>query len=177
MGERRIVVKQTSSDGKAYTDIAVTNLYVSTAGQFMTEGQLIWHRFSAMLVANSIIFVLMGKALERAIDGRPWTRDASLVLLAGGVFGTVLSCAWLNITLRSLRLQRYWRECALWFDWEGLPNPTRHAYERWRTEKGKGAGSYGVLGKPAIFVISMFIVAHLIVALYGLYRAWGTAVE
>ncbi len=165
----RWVVKQTSDVAGEYSDIAVTNLYVSVARQFMTEGQLIWSRFNAMLVANSIIFLLIGRALEGGIEGEQLTRGAILLVLIAGFFGVILSIAWLNLNLRSLRLQRYWRECAIRFDWEKLPNPTRYAYERWAEERGKGSGNYGILGKPAIFVIVMFIAAHCTMTLVGLH--------
>lgn len=163
------LVKPTSKVPGEYSDIAVTNLYASVARQFMTEGQLIWSRFSAMLVANSIIFVLIGSALGRAIEAGKFTSGASLLMLVGGLFGVALSVVWLNLNLRSLRLQRYWRECAMSFEWERLPNPTRYAYDRWMEERGKGYGNYGVLGKPAIVVIAMFIAAHSATALIGLH--------
>jgi len=147
-----------------YSDIALTNLYSAAANQFITEGQLIWSRFNAMLVANSIIFILAGPSI------RDLQSTSNLLLMLGtGVFGLLISIVWLQLSYRSIQLQRYWRDCAMGFSWQqGFPNPTTYIYERWEKEKKKSVGKYLVLGKLGLFVIWMFIAAHSVIIIVAI---------
>lgn len=163
--------------GDNYSDIALTNLYSATVHQFMTEGQLIWSRFSAMLVANSIIFILAGPAIRE-----PQRILNVLLMLSAGIFGLLISIVWLMLNNRSLKIQRYWRDCANMFSWKDYPNPTKYVYERWEwekekkkekeKEKKKAVGERLILGGLGLFVIWMFIVAHLSIVVSAIWFLW-----
>lgn len=106
-----------------YTDIAFSNLLNIYAGQVNSARQVVWQRYTAMLIANSIFFGLIVSA------------EASYRKL-GAVVGIALCCIWVAMLLADWKLFKNRLLTASRFQWTHLgpdanPFPAMHTQEKW----------------------------------------------
>jgi hypothetical protein len=144
--------------GNQHTDISLTNLFGAYIQLLSVERQLIWGRFSAMLVANTIIFYIINN-----IYNDPAER---LFTLTACVFGVLLCFAWLTMTHRGWNYSNILRDVAERFKWEGYPNPLSReqlpaAYPRW-----------DIIRYAAYSVIVLFIIAYVLILIRVSIRAF-----
>lgn len=94
---QRLEVCPTSLQGQTsqYSDIALTGLFSAHVSLISSERQAIWQRFTAMLIANSLIFSFLTQT-RRTGDGR--SLEAIDVTVAV-VFGLLLCVAWWGMTV------------------------------------------------------------------------------
>jgi hypothetical protein len=87
------------SNGKTGEETNAAVAYETAVMLWVHEGQMIWSRYNAMLVANSVVLAAIGLTIG----------DSSLLLRLGlPIAGIVLCIAWLALLMRSNDLQRYW---------------------------------------------------------------------
>jgi hypothetical protein len=79
-----------------YSDIAMTNLFISYVHLINSERQAIWQRYQAMLLGNSIILGLVVRT----------GGISSHELIAATVLGLALCTAWLVMTKSRWKLFR-----------------------------------------------------------------------
>jgi hypothetical protein len=114
--------------------------------QFLSaERQLIWDRFSAMLVANTIILNALTNTYN---DSTEW-----LFTLIACVFGILLCIAWLMMTYEGWKYTDRLRNDAVnCFRWEGCPNPLIPA-----------APQRKIIRRATIPVIALFIITYVLI--------------
>ena len=132
-----------------HTDLSLTNLFGVYVQLLSTERQLIWDRFSAMLVANTIILNII-----IFIYNKPTER---LFTLIACVFGMLLCFAWLTMTHQGWNYTDIVRDVAGKFRWEGYPNPLDRAllpeaYHR-----------RDIICRAAYSVIVLFIITYVLI--------------
>ena len=112
-----------------YADIALSGLFNAHANQINSERQAIWQRYTAMLVANSLVFAFMGGVAPSLY--RP---------IAGSIAGIVLCAIWYGMTKSGWTVFRMRVDRALEFSWPTLgpqANPFRVTMEY---ERGRWGG-------------------------------------
>ena len=75
--------------------------YQAAANLWVYEGETLWSKFNALLVANSIVLA----ALALAMNAR---RPPAVFLIAMPIAGIILCALWLLLTMRSFAYYRYW---------------------------------------------------------------------
>lgn len=134
-----------------YTDISLTNLIGLHVNQVNSERQAIWQRYTAMLVANSILFIFSRNGNRDAID-----------VFFGILVGIVLCIFWIWITLIGWEIfDMRWRS-SMKFEWEKLsekahPFNVSIQYH----EKFKG----DIIKKISVWVICIFIAGYVYVGI------------
>lgn len=128
--EPALVVEPTSIvevDGKRiYTDIALTNLFACHVQKLNVEKQLIWQRYTAMLLANSVLVGLLGVNLDSLGPGSSNLREGICVL------GIVLCVLWLVVTFNGWEIAGRRLKAAARFEWPGFPSPIgTRLYPEW----------------------------------------------
>jgi hypothetical protein len=120
--------------------------------QFLSaERQLIWDRFSAMLVANTIILNALTDIYNDSTE--------RLFTLIACVFGMLLCIAWLMMTYEGWEYTDKLRKDAVnCFRWEGCPNPLI-------PERKK------IIRRATISVIVLFIITYVLILIRVLIRA------
>lgn len=82
----------------------LTLLFQSAITLSNHEGDLIWSRFSAFIVANTIIFTLIGVILE--------TSSRNIPIWAISIIGFIVTFLWLLSTARGFEAIEYWNHSA-----------------------------------------------------------------
>jgi hypothetical protein len=83
-----IIEPHTVVDGQMkHTDIAATAIYNTTVSIINSERTVVWQRYQALLLANSIVFGFMGRG----------DLSTAYVLIAG-VLGLMLCLCWWHLT-------------------------------------------------------------------------------
>ncbi len=75
--------------------------YQAAVSLWTNEAQLIWARFNAMLVANSIVMAVIGVALTSE-------HPKPTLALVTAVAGFVLCVMWVPLTFRGFDYHKYW---------------------------------------------------------------------
>jgi len=112
-----LVISPTGPEGKVYTDISLANLFSSHVHKLNVEKQLIWSRFTAMLVANSILLGLFGFSLKDVARIPSWW---GIGVCVGGIGLCIL---WFKLTSVGWELMNRRLKEAHRFVWEGYPSP------------------------------------------------------
>ena len=75
--------------------------YQAAIDLLVYEGELIWARFNAMLVANTIIITIIGFSISSS-------RPLSVILVGMPILGMVLCGMWFFLTKRGFDYYKYW---------------------------------------------------------------------
>lgn len=153
--ENLIAEKADPCATKSYSESTIVNLFNAHANSINVEKQLIWQRYQAMLVANSIGFGFITGNLS-----------APPRAMLGCAFGLLLCLFWLRVTKfgwnhmwdRINRAQR--------FTWVGLDNPFDGPYQQ-DVKVGK-VKDY--IYETANSIIYLFMVSYIFMALWSFLR-------
>lgn len=93
-GEQKVPTERSSTENARVGYQVATNLWIY-------EGELLWSKFNALLVANSIVLASIGLAISA---------PSSLMVFSTGmpVVGIVLCVLWFQLTNRSFGNYKYW---------------------------------------------------------------------
>lgn len=131
-----------------YSDIAFTSLFNAHVAIINSERQAIWQRYSAMIIANSIVLALASLAQL------PSEQKVLFTL----ILGLPLCSIWYFMTVSGYRLFLMEVRRAQEFIWVGLGekiNPFTVALEY---ERGKPGG---FIFRASLFVIAWFVLGYL----------------
>jgi hypothetical protein len=95
-----------------YSDTAIANLFNAHVNSLNAEKQIIWHRFQAMLLGNSIIISFATKEAAEPI-----------ITLCTGIFGIFLCALWLWLNSIGWDLASKRSDAIRSFEWKGYENP------------------------------------------------------
>jgi hypothetical protein len=152
-------------------EIARVNLYGVALGLAATEAQLIWARFNAMLVANTLVGAIIVAPV--AAGHPPPERNSDLIWLIAGVAGLCLAVIWQRLTVWGWRAAKIPWEYASQFHWEYSENLADHYAQ-------KLANSMDPTGQDqiqrwALRVIWLFIIAYAsVIGLGSFFLLHGT---
>lgn len=154
---RKVIVRPTAPKERGdnqYTDIALTGLLGIHSGQINSARQAVWQRYTAMLIANSIIIGFMGGG------GQLLEKFDRAVAAFGGI---ALCCSWLALLIvdnqgLARRIVR-----ANEFRWSHISSPHANPFLL-MTEEDRGIGQV-VFVLPAV-VIWIFFVLHVSIAIW-----------
>jgi hypothetical protein len=146
----------------ATLDTARIGYQVATS-LWIYEGGLIWSKFNALLVANSIILAAIVLALTTS-NGIP--RLAGLFSTAMPPIGIVLCWLWLSITRRSFAFHSHWidsaREIEKRFPGQVVTTVADGRdlakHSRFRGLPRVETSSYLIIGLFAVFYVILFVV-------------------
>lgn len=136
-----------------YTDISLTNLFMASVNMINVEKQLIWNRYTAFLVGNTIVFNLLSKDISDRF-----------IKVGACIFGVILCLmwylityiGWLNLTSRINRTRA--------FIWNKYINPLEFG-----TTPGISSGKRSdIIRNIAFCVIVLFAFVYLAVLLLEL---------
>src|SRR5205823_737646 len=125
-----------------------------------------WSRFSAMMVANSILLGVAGQFVVENKPGLPW-----LWFLAFPVVGLALCYLWAAAVSRGLQYQDYYVRAARSIEQTHL-SPTITVVSEGQNQAESRMGGFGQLRTRSTmrWVIVVFVVLHIAVAGLVLYR-------
>lgn len=75
-------------------------LYSSAINLMNHEGDLVWSRFNVFILANTILFILIGELLK--------TNNKQMSILVVSFVGLILTFLWLISTVRGFEAIEYW---------------------------------------------------------------------
>lgn len=146
------------------------------------EGELIWSKFNAMLVANSVVLAILGLTITYT-----GTRQLNLVTVVISIAGIVLSLLWGLLTRRGFYNYKYWIRCARELEGHLLPVESVHRGATYakgdkvtfkiRDKDGKVIDDHFQLGSviqhfnvetSSYLIISLFAVMYILALIYGL---------
>lgn len=129
----------------AETHLAFYSSYIAVAN---SERETIWQRYSAMLIANSLVFAV---------------RDTSTLkfdeTIAATLFGLALCLAWWKLTTWGWEFFDIYSKGAAKFSFPGAPNESNPFREQFLRYIDSGHGDR--IKRMALAVIALFAVAHL----------------
>lgn len=147
-----VIMSFSPFDEKGPSDISVANIISSVLANGRVESQLVWQRYSAMLIANGIFLgFLLG-----TIGNNEQFVVSCFIQLIGCIAGILISITWRNITVTGWELQKIWFDYvdSIKFDKFPLINPVKYFREKRKSDDKK------VIFKSAIFLIWLFIVMY-----------------
>ena len=145
-------------DARNHSDISLTNLFVATVQISNIEKQLIWHRYSAFLLANALVVSLLTSRAPQVP-----------ILIVACLFGLILCGLWWWVTTIGWtflhELIRHGRR----FTWEGEAlvsiSPMTVGLHG-QSDRGRK----DVIQWAATFVILLFIVAYVVLGVIALFN-------
>lgn len=151
----RIEVRPTAAQvTEQYADIALSGLFNAHAVQIASERNVIWQRYTAMLIGNSLVFAFTGGAAPSLF--RP---------IAGSLAGIALCAIWYGMTKSGWTVFRMRVDRALEFSWPTLgerANPFRVTLEY---ERGRWGGWLYWLALAAIVLFGAMHTSTLVASL------------
>lgn len=137
------------------SDSAIANLFNAHVNSLNVEKQLIWQRYHAMLVANSIAFAFVANNLQQP--------EAVLAIC---VFGLILCILWARFVRFGWELMWNRIQYIAEFKWPGYTNPHDLPYHKvTRADPSKDR-----IRSAASQVIVLFGVAYFVAAVWALWR-------
>jgi hypothetical protein len=113
MNDDPIIVKPHIKDkagNETHTDIAQVGLYNATVSIVNSERNAVWQRYSAMLIANSIVFGFLAKQ----------SVDQTSFIIPGSILGIMLCFFWWLLTEDGWKFFNIYSEQATRFKWPKL---------------------------------------------------------
>lgn len=159
-----IVPSPEARHGGAVSAVEVVRLWLTV---LEAEGDRIWSRFNAMLVANSVVGVLLGALGARAASG--WI-EFLLVGLAAAV-GLRLCRLWWLINARGWERYDFYHRQGRQVVLPGATNPLEIYFEWRESVDARRLGSTRAAAKAVIRVFALAYLAVIAVALIGVWRS------
>jgi hypothetical protein len=134
--------------GNQYDNFSRVDLFGVYVQYLSAERQLIWERFSAMLIANTIILNVVDNTYSNPTQ---WLFTGTAC-----VFGILLCIVWFRITRNGWNHTDTVREVAGGFRWEGYQNP----FSRIPPQRD-------TIRRAAYFIIVFFIIIYVLILIYA----------
>lgn len=150
------------SQENLYTDTSLSNLFNVVANQINSTRQVLWQRYTAMLLANSLVFGLLIRVDEIEQRCGPGSIELTQVdqRVMGATAGIVLCSFWILIFVIDWWTFHYHRlGVASRYEWTQLPSEA-NPFKAMMQEKGGLVAYFLALSVALLFLIINILIRY-----------------